>query len=90
MGSSLVEVQGICFEETRKLLLMEDQEMIQAFSSHTSQKAFTDSIGSRRSVWRAKQLDTSCCCYTCKTRSKLAIIISNQIPWLFSIGGCVV
>jgi hypothetical protein len=39
MGASLVEIDGICFEKTRKLLLMEDQEVIQAFSSHPSQKA---------------------------------------------------
>src|SRR5258708_6831745 len=62
--------------------------MIQAFSPYTSQETFTNGIGLRRSVWRAKDLDASCCCHTCKTRSELAVIISNQISWTFSTRGC--
>jgi hypothetical protein len=42
MGSSLVEVHDIRFEKAVQLLLLEDQEVIQAFSSYTSQEAFTD------------------------------------------------
>src|SRR5258708_12020256 len=87
MGSNLVEVDRIGIEEPMELLLMEDQEMIQAFSPHTSQETFTNGIGLRRSVWRAKDLDASCCCHTCNTRSELSVIISNQISWTFSIGG---
>ena len=44
MRSSLVKVHDIRFEKAIKLLLLEDQEVIQAFASHTSQKAFTDGI----------------------------------------------
>jgi hypothetical protein len=40
MWSSLIEIDHRGFEETMELPLMEDQEMIQAFSSHTSQKTF--------------------------------------------------
>ena len=44
MRSSLIEVDDIGLEEAVELLLMKDQEMIQAFSSHASQKTFTDSV----------------------------------------------
>jgi len=44
MWSGLIEVQDIALEKPVKLLLVHDQEMIQAFSPHTSQKAFTDGI----------------------------------------------
>jgi len=44
MGSGLVEVQDIRLEKPGELLRMENQEVIQAFSPHASQKAFTDSI----------------------------------------------
>jgi hypothetical protein len=44
MGSSLIKVQDIPLEKPVELLLVKDQEVIQAFSSHTSQKAFTYSI----------------------------------------------
>ena len=45
MWSSLIEIDHIGFEETMELPLMEDQEMIQAFSPHAAQKTFTDGIG---------------------------------------------
>ena len=48
MGSGLIEVHCICFEKPAEVLLMQDQEVIQTCSSHTSQKAFTDSIGPAR------------------------------------------
>ena len=40
MRSSLVKVHDIRFEKVMKLLLLEDQVVIQAFSPHASQKAF--------------------------------------------------
>jgi hypothetical protein len=40
MWPSLIEVQDRGLEETMELFLMQDQEMIQACSSHTAQKAF--------------------------------------------------
>jgi hypothetical protein len=86
MRSRLVEVHDIRLEKPGELLLLEDEEVIQAFSPHASQEAFTDGIRSRSSVWRAKHLDASCCCHACKTRSELVVIISNQISWPFSIG----
>ena len=36
MWSILIEIDHIGFEETMELLLMEDQEVIQAFSPHAS------------------------------------------------------
>src|SRR2546430_2200742 len=50
MRSSLVEVQGICREEAGELLLLKDQEVIQAFSPDAAQEAFTHSISSWGSV----------------------------------------
>jgi hypothetical protein len=44
MGSGLIEIDNILVEKPRELLLMEDQEMIQACSPHASQKAFAESI----------------------------------------------
>jgi hypothetical protein len=44
VGPSLIEIQGIGLEEAMELPLMEDQEMIQTCSPHTSQKTFTNGI----------------------------------------------
>jgi hypothetical protein len=85
MRSSLIEVRHICLEETIELLLMQDQEMIQAFSPHAPKKAFTDSIRSRSSVRCPKHFDATRGSYMRKTRPKFAVIIPNQIVWFCSI-----
>jgi len=50
MGSGLIEIDNMLVEKPGELLLMEDQEMIQAFSPHAQEKAFADGIGPAR-VW---------------------------------------
>lgn len=79
MRSSLVKVHDIRFEKAVKLLLLEDQEVIQAFSPHTSQKAFTDCICARRSVRCSKHLDATRFCHARKILPECAIIIPDQI-----------
>ena len=79
MGPGLIEVQHIGLEKSRELLLMKNQEVIQTFSPHASQKALTDGIGSWRSVRRAKHLDPTCGRYVCKIRAEFPVVITNQI-----------
>jgi hypothetical protein len=81
MWPRLIVVHDIGFEETVELFLVQDQEMIQAFSSDASQKAFTDGICSWRPVRRSKHFDTTCCCHSCKMLPECAIIIPDQIFW---------
>jgi hypothetical protein len=54
--SGLVEVQDIGLEEAVELFLVQDQEMIQAFSPHAPSKAFTDGIRLWRSIRSSKHL----------------------------------
>ena len=86
--SNFIEVHHVCLEETIELLLMQDQEMIQAFSPHASQKAFTDSIRSRSSVRCPKHFDATHGSYTRKTRPQFAVILPYQIVWFCSIRCC--
>ena len=79
MRSSLIEVDDIGLEEAVELLLMQDQEMIQAFSSHASQKAFTDSIRLGSSIRRSKHLNPTCSGHSSKNPPKFLIIISDQL-----------
>ena len=85
MWSGLIEVHYICVEETVELLLMQDQEVIKAFSPDAAQKALTDGICSWSLKRRSKHFDATGCCHTCKTRPEFAIVISNQIPGSFPI-----
>ena len=88
MRSSLIEIQDIGPEEAGESLLMEDQEVIQAFSPHASQKALTDGIGLWRTIRRSKHLDAARCCYARKIRAEFAIIIPNQVSRSFSKRSC--
>jgi hypothetical protein len=83
--SGLVEVQDIGLEEAVELFLVQDQEMIQAFSPHAPSKAFTDGIRLWRSIRSSKHLDATCCRHSCEILAKFSIIIANQICWCVSI-----
>jgi hypothetical protein len=48
LGLGLIEVHRRRFEKAAELLLMEDQDVIQTCSSHTSQKPFTQGIREAR------------------------------------------
>jgi hypothetical protein len=81
MWPSLIVVHDIGLEETVELFLLQDQEMVQAFSPDASQKAFADGIYSRRSVQRSKYFDTTCYCHSCNMLPEFAIIIPDEIIW---------
>jgi hypothetical protein len=52
MRPGSIEVVHICVEHPLELLLMHDEQMIEALTSHTAEEALTDGIGSRRLVGR--------------------------------------
>ena len=64
-----------------KVVLLQDEKMIQAFASHTSKKAFTDSMRLWRPVRRSKDFDATCCGHLCKMLPEFAIIIPDQVGW---------
>jgi hypothetical protein len=66
MWSCPIEVGHILIEHTLELFLVEDQEVIEAFTTHTAEKAFTDGIGSWRLIRRSEECDVGNCCYMSK------------------------
>jgi len=85
MGAGLIEVDNIPFEKPGELFLMENQEMIQAFSPHASQKAFANAICLGSSVWRSKYFDTTGGRHACEIRTEFPVVIPKQISWCLSI-----
>jgi hypothetical protein len=71
-----------------QLLLTEDQYVIQALSSYTSQKAFTDRIGAWCVIRRGEHLDAAHVCDSSETGSKLAVMITDEILRRLPIGSC--
>jgi hypothetical protein len=58
---------------------MQDQQVIEAFLSHTSQEALANGIGSGCMNRRFEDLDRARFRHTSKARPELAIVITNQV-----------
>ena len=79
MGSCLIEVDHIRIEHALELLLMQDEQMIEAFTSYTPQEAFTDGIGSRGVIRRFENLDSTRSRNTGEVHPKLAIVLPKKV-----------
>ncbi len=87
MRPGLVEVLGIGVEYSVELLLLEDEQMIEALAPHTPEKAFTDGIRSRGVIWYCENLDVTRLGNPCEAHPELAIMITDEILRPLSKGG---
>ncbi len=87
MRSCLVEVGHIGIEHALELLLLQDQQVVQALLSYTPQETLTDGIGSGSVNWRFEKLDATGLRHSAETGSKLAVVITDQILGCLPIGG---
>ena len=85
MRSCLVEVAYIGIEHPMQLLLLNDQQVIEAFLSDTPHETFADRVGS----WRMKRCfqnsNAAGRCDSSEVGTKLAIIIMNEVVRCLSI-----
>src|SRR5260370_201002 len=80
MWSSLIEIDDRGFEKPGKLLLMQDEEVIQTFSPHAPQKTFTDGISAARVRYGVRStLMLLVAATRARIRPEFAIIIPNQV-----------
>jgi len=86
MWSGLIEVLHIGVEHSVELLFVEYQQVVEAFLSHTPQKALADRIGSGSVIRCSENFNGTRVCHAGETGSKLAIIITNEIRGRLSIG----
>jgi len=70
-----------------KLLLMEDEQMIEALTSYTSQEPFTDGIRSRGVIRSFENLNITRLSKPREAHSKLAIVITDEVLRSHAIGG---
>jgi hypothetical protein len=61
MRPGSIEVLHIGVKDTMQLLLLEDEQVIEALSTHAAQKPFTDRIGSWCVLRRGEHLDAAGC-----------------------------
>jgi len=79
MRLCLVEVGHIGIEDALELLLLKNQQMVEAFLSDAPQKAFADRIGSGSMNRRFENLDATCPRHPSKALPEFAIVITYQI-----------
>jgi hypothetical protein len=79
MRSCLVEVRHICIEHALELLLLKNQQVVEALTSHTAQEALTDGIGAWSVIWGFENLDATRLGNPSEAHPKLAIIIPYEI-----------
>ena len=80
-----IEVLDIGTKDTVQLLLLQDEQVIEALSPHTQEKPLTDRIGSRCMVRRGEHLDAAGCCHAREMGSKLVSTITHEIVRRLSI-----
>ena len=80
MGASAIEVGGIGLQHPEELVLVEDEQVIEALAAHTSQKALTEGIDAWSVIGCPQELDAGPARYSCKERAKLAVIVTDQEP----------
>lgn len=79
MRSGSIKVLNIGAQGTLQLLLLQDQQVIEALPSHTAEKPLTDGIGSRGVIGRFQDLDAAGLGNPHKGHAKLAIVIPDEI-----------
>ena len=88
MWPGSIEILDISVKDTVQLLFLQDEQVIETLSSDTSQKAFTDRIGTWCVIRRDEHLDAARVCNSSETGSKLAVMITNEILRRLPIGSC--
>ncbi len=70
-----------------ELLLMQDEQVIEAFAPHTAQKTLTDGIRAGGEIRSFENLNATRLRNPSKAHSKLAIIIPDEVLRPHAIGG---
>ena len=79
MRPGSVEIVYLRAQHTVELLLMQDKQVIEAFTSHRPQQPFTDSIRAWGVIRSFENLNVTHFRHTREARPKLAIIITDEV-----------
>jgi hypothetical protein len=87
MRPGMVKGEDIRVEYPLKLLLLQDEQMIEALTPDTPEEPLTDGIGARGGIRSCKNLDPTRLRNTGEVRPKLAIVITDEVLRSFAKGG---
>jgi hypothetical protein len=87
MRPGMVEGEDIRVEYALELFLIQDEQIVEAFTPHTPEKTFTDGIGSWGVIRYGENLDVTRLGNSCEAHPELAIMITDEILRPLSKGG---
>ena len=82
-----VEVVHIGVEHALELLLMQDEQMIEALTPYTAEEALTDGIRARGVIWRFEHLNVTRIGNPSEAHTKLAVVITDEVLRPHTKGG---
>src|SRR5260370_14294320 len=87
MRPGSVEVVHIRVEHAVELLLMQDEQMIEALTPYTAEESLTDGIRARGGIWGFKNLNVTRLRNPSEAHPKLAVVITDEVLRPRTIGG---
>jgi hypothetical protein len=87
MRTGSVEVLNIGVEHAVELLLLQNEQMIEALTPHAFSEAFTGRIRSRGVIRDGEHLDLTRVRHSGEVQPKRAIVVTDEILWPLAKGG---
>ena len=87
MRPGSVEVEHIRHEHMVELLLMQDEQMIEALTPYTAKEPLTDGIRAWGVIRSFKNLNVTCLRNTSEAHPKLAVVITDKLLRPHTKGG---
>src|SRR5215469_473016 len=87
MRSGLIEVLDIGIEHALKLLLLQDEQVIETLATHTAEEALADGIGTWSMIGRFENFDATGLGYPREGHAKFALVIPDEILRPHTKGG---
>ena len=81
MWAAAVEVGHMLFEHAEQMVLVEDEDIIEALAAGTAEIALADGIGLRRSHGCAQHPDAARVRDTIEVDTELVVVVTDQEPW---------
>src|SRR5579863_923180 len=81
MGSIGVEIVDICLEDSEQMVVIADEQMVQALAAHRTDEPFTDGIGARRTKRGLDDFNLGPSGDRSEMLPILLVVIANKVFW---------
>jgi len=83
----MIKIRDILSNDTMKMVLTQNKDVIQTFAPHTVNEPLADGVGSRCFHRGLEHLNLTVLGHSGEAPSILVVIVSDQKAWTLGIGG---